>query len=146
MHFIAYRSQSLILPRSAACAEIYLDSRRRNQRSGLTGYLHHEDGYFAQYLEGAKAELYEVFDAIRCDFRHQNVELLKAGQVNQRRLPNWDMTFSEKECRAYVDWSKARGFGDTFESASGDNIIAFLSIDTAWRDIQPLGLQHSQVC
>ncbi|MDA7788038.1 BLUF domain-containing protein [Sphingomonadaceae bacterium] len=66
-------------------------SARRNASCGLTGVLLQMEDTFIQALEGPPEALYETFERICCDSRHENINLIELSPVNERLFDQWDM-------------------------------------------------------
>ena len=122
-----YRSRATTLPRSAPDATIYLQARRANRERGITGYLHREDGFYVQYVEGPADALAGLERRIRRDWRHAEVRALHRGEIARRRFPGWDMAFTERETSTF------RGAtGAVIGTAPPEALLAFM--DATARD------------
>lgn len=62
-----------------------------NELHQITGMLFFEQGYFGQILEGTRGEVEVVWDRIKRDSRHHNIELLSITETKERRFPKWSM-------------------------------------------------------
>jgi hypothetical protein len=90
---LVYRSRSRI-PDATAGEEfgrILRSARTNNAASGITGALMFYDGWFAQALEGGRADVLGLFDKIRRDPRHDSVEVSGEGPVAARVFARWAM-------------------------------------------------------
>ena len=94
---LIYRSRSL-LPSDAdggdaGLAEILRASRSNNRSRGVTGalMLYQEKDRFAQVLEGPEAEVQALFERIKADPRHDNVEVCEAASAPDRLFSRWAM-------------------------------------------------------
>lgn len=67
-----------------------------NGRNGITGYLHHEGGYFLQYIEGAPEALAETIDRIERDPRHKIFYRAAEKNLEKRRFPDWYMKWLDR--------------------------------------------------
>jgi hypothetical protein len=77
-------------------ADTLLDSIRRtaqprNHTLEVSGVLVYAAPYFAQYLEGEAATLDGLYDSIRRDSRHLDIELMRRQFIVHRAFPNWSM-------------------------------------------------------
>ena len=72
-------------------ASLGMDCARRNSASGLTGVLFVVNGFFFQYLEGAKEDLERTFASIKFDPRHSEVEIMQKQTIERRSFPFWNM-------------------------------------------------------
>lgn len=66
-------------------------SRRNNQRANISGALIVSECYFLQVLEGSRSDVAERFLKITQDRRHQNLQIISAGDVGTRLFPSWEM-------------------------------------------------------
>ena len=94
---LIYRSRSL-LPSDAdggeaGLAEILRVSRSNNRNRGVTGalMLYREKDRFAQVLEGPEAEVQALYERIKADPRHDNVEMCEATSAPCRLFNRWAM-------------------------------------------------------
>ena len=87
-----------------ALGEIFQTARLNNGRRDITGALLYNSGYFAQVLEGPKAALERVFEAIQRDPRHDDVTLLESSSIVCRDFSHWSMARVEpvSEVQAHV--------------------------------------------
>jgi len=75
----------------AALDGILEQSRRNNPPQGVTGLLCVAHNLFLQVLEGGRAEVCELYNAIVRDDRHRLVTLLVFEEISERRFANWTM-------------------------------------------------------
>ncbi len=66
-------------------------SRRNNQKTGITGLLIHTDGFFVQALEGGRAEVSALLARLMRDDRHTDVTLLSFAEIAERAYSSWTM-------------------------------------------------------
>ena len=64
---------------------------RNNVAQDVTGLLLYNGRNFLQLLEGDKAVLDRLMDAIEVDTRHAGVAMLHKGEVTARVCPDWAM-------------------------------------------------------
>lgn len=97
LHSLAYVSQSTLAddpPRAeAAIRSILHSARRNNARRAVTGVLIFTERGFAQVLEGERAAVEDVFEAIVCDSRHHDVTVLYSHPVEARSFAAWAMAY-----------------------------------------------------
>lgn len=67
------------------------DSRKNNNKHGVTGVLVGAGDYFIQVLEGGRAQVCETYNAITRDKRHHDVTLLVFEEIAQRNFEGWTM-------------------------------------------------------
>jgi|APGre2960657505_1045072.scaffolds.fasta_scaffold83721_1 hypothetical protein len=68
-----------------------------NKLHEITGVLFFEQGYFGQILEGPRDAVEELWDRIKNDSRHHNIELLGITEIEERRFPKWSMKLFDAE-------------------------------------------------
>lgn len=66
--------------------DIVIRSVANNRRDAVTGALIHDDGWFAQALEGPESAVSRTFERILRDLRHDEVKLIKMQPVELRRF------------------------------------------------------------
>lgn len=64
---------------------------RNNKKKGITGMLLGIEGKYLQYLEGAEKNVLEVFDKIKLDGRHHQVNQWVKGFTEKRIFSEWSM-------------------------------------------------------
>lgn len=126
--YILYRSASLVEYNAPQTANIYLQARPNNRLLGITGYLHHEDGCFVQFLEGSMTSLYTIFSVIQSDGRHREVEVMGSGTVERRRFKEWDMAFTNQEVRRFRGSSSIGACGPRIYDASSEQLFDFVTM------------------
>lgn len=82
-------------------------SRRNNVRDHITGMLLYRGGHFMQVIEGEYLNVMSLFDRVRQDARHRNVDILRADHIEVRDFPDWTMGF---ECLDEFDPAALSGF------------------------------------
>lgn len=93
MKYLLYKSKALIEETSAEHDTILHTCRKRNGDCGISGFLHREDGFFLQYLEGPDDAVDETYARIAQDTRHSDVETIATGPLKKHYLPDWQMGF-----------------------------------------------------
>ncbi len=83
-------------------AELTERSARRNAAVQLTGTLLCVGDAFIQVLEGPPAAIERTFEAICCDFRHEDVKLIDLVPVRERIFPEWSMVRIGADAEASV--------------------------------------------
>lgn len=69
--------------------ELAQSAWRRNKRQHITGALWTTGNYIVQVLEGDRAKLSSLYEAILRDNRHYNVQLCFCDEIEERRFENW---------------------------------------------------------
>jgi len=70
---------------------ILASSRAHNVSNGITGILCYGGGLFLQVIEGGRAQVNELYNALVQDKRHTDVVLLHYEEITQRRFSGWTM-------------------------------------------------------
>lgn len=126
LSYLMYRSLAAPGLSQPDLDQILAGSRRRNRDRGLTGCLHYEGGLFFQWLEGSRAALSRLLDALQEDPRHLGLTVLDQGPLPQRVFRNWAMHFSDARIASMMDWlADRRASGTTMDDVP--EIRAFLS-------------------
>ncbi len=71
--------------------EILKSAKSNNLDRGITGILVARNGAFLQFLEGDINRVTEVFNRIKKDIRHKNIEVLINESADRMIFPNWAM-------------------------------------------------------
>ena len=87
--------------------ELLEQSRERNTRHAVTGMLLYKNRRFIQLLEGREDDVQAVFESIKRDERHEDIQLLWYLYSQFRDFPDWTMGFRNIED---VDARKLKGF------------------------------------
>ena len=72
-------------------ANILKAARQRNPTIGVTGALLFTGDGFAQYLEGARAAVAEIYETISLDARHADLVILDFGVIERRTFAAFAM-------------------------------------------------------
>lgn len=80
-------------------------SRARNRAEGVTGVLVFDRGVFFQWIEGPNLPLQRVWNSIRKDPRHHDIQVLADTSIPVRLFQDWHMQFAHRDCKAanYID-------------------------------------------
>ncbi len=85
-------------------------SQRQNEEIQVTGILLYNAGHFLQLLEGNAIVIRRLFEKIRRDRRHQNVQQLAFLPVEARLFGSWSMGLLNLDERADIDAALFRDF------------------------------------
>ncbi len=88
---LLYVSRSLGMASPEVLIAIQDKAIRNNTSAGITGVLFYSAGNFIQLLEGDSQIVYDLYDRIRRDPRHNEVTLLLYRQAQERIFPSWSM-------------------------------------------------------
>ena len=102
--FTLYRSETDIRPGSDAARALRDTACRNNERFDLTGFLHHDEGFFFQWLEGEADNLAEIMARIERDPRHRNLAFLARGTQAERQFPKWRLGYSTRKDASVLRW------------------------------------------
>ncbi len=113
-------------PRSNETADIYLTAREMNARTGISGYLHQEDGHFVQFVEGPAWSIQAILQTIAKDPRHTSMAHLLSFESQHRMFRDWEMAFTDEETRRYRKWFRGAGYGASISCASSEQLFDFM--------------------
>ncbi len=96
---VIYRSHSRLPDaaeeRTPAVGEILRVARRNNTATGLTGVLLFDGTSFVQAIEGDIDRVESVYEAIACDQRHEEIEVIEFKPIMQRAYRHFPMAYVE---------------------------------------------------
>ena len=73
--------------------EILASSQKNNSKDKITGILIEYKKHFLQYLEGDPIVVYELFEKIKKDKRHEGIFLAKFDKIETRNFERWTMVY-----------------------------------------------------
>lgn len=119
---VVYVSRNRLPPGTseAEVTDILAGSRRRNAARGVTGALLFCEDCFAQVLEGPLEQVTELFEAIQCDPRHDEVVVLEAVPVSERGFAAWSMAYGGHRRGPDVSFAELTGVD------AGPRVLALL--------------------
>lgn len=88
---LLYASRPTAPPTTEMVEAILAASHRRNPELGVTGLLCYTNELFLQAIEGGRATVSTLYNAICRDPRHREVQLLYFREISERRFANWTM-------------------------------------------------------
>ncbi len=94
---IVYRSRAVGPFSDTDLFYLLAHARDNNARLGLSGIIVYDRGHFFQWLEGADESLGHVWNKIRVDERHVDVEVLVDQQIPTRLFEGWSMQFAHRD-------------------------------------------------
>lgn len=103
LSFVLYRSETGLHHKGEAARALVELARRRNEEHDLTGFLHHDDGFFFQWLEGHPDPLASTMARIELDPRHRNLVHLARGVGQGRRFCD-RMGYSTRADASVLRW------------------------------------------
>ena len=75
--------------------EIIKKSTINNSNKKITGVLINYKNNFLQHLEGDPVLIYELFEQIKHDHRHEKINLLGYSPIHTRLFEKWNMTYKD---------------------------------------------------
>lgn len=93
-------------------------SRKNNTQLGLTGMLlYNGEGVFIQVLEGPADAVHLLYNKIKQDPRHKDIQDLVSLPIVERSFPEWTMAFHRINNKNEID-----GFSKFMETSKDDRI------------------------
>lgn len=86
-----------------ALTELLEQSRDRNKRQNITGMLLYAGGNFFQILEGAKADVRDIYASIAKDERNTGNIVYEERDAPDRVFPGWWMGFHHVSGRKNIE-------------------------------------------
>lgn len=138
MDYLLYTSRLTTAMGYEALKDLLEISQRNNARDGVTGFLHIEGPVVLQYLEGAPDQVQRTLNRIRHDSRHESIEILTDGKVNDRFFEGWKMALVENTTFSLVDLMDApdAAVADVSKINPTD-LITLLSANDSYLRMQP---------
>lgn len=124
--FVLYRSETRMPPNSEASRQLLETARRVNAELDLTGFLHHEDGFFYHWLEGAAEPLAMICGRMERDPRHTNLTYLWRGTQDRRQFGGWRMGYSTSSDSSLLTWLANDPVAQRETRAYANTILSFL--------------------
>jgi len=100
-----YSSESTIPMQSDDLEELLEHARNRNGIQGISGALVYSDGMFLQILEGDRAKVQALMASIRNDLRHENVTILREGEISSAKFSSWKMAYVSATPEQVAKWA-----------------------------------------
>ena len=94
---LTYQSRAVTRPSESDLEQLVAKARERNRSLGVTGMLLYENGRYLQTLEGPPQGLRKVWESIRRDERHRDIEVLTEHMVASRLFSDWDLLLYSRE-------------------------------------------------
>jgi hypothetical protein len=91
MHQLVYESRARPGMTLEKIEDILVGARATNTRLHVTGVLLFKNNRFLQVLEGDRDVIATLYDLIKADERHYDVNLLRFDGVFERAFPDWSM-------------------------------------------------------
>ena len=94
-HYLIYLSYESHPLSEEDLVQILAEARTNNEASGVTGMLVYLNGKFLQLLEGRKEVIFDLYDKISKDSRHQKSTIILEEPIQKRNFENWFMGFAQ---------------------------------------------------
>lgn len=91
---LSYRSHSAVPMSELELYRLMKNAQQRNRAEGVTSLMVYDKGWIFQQLEGPSEGLARVWDSIRQDSRHVDVEILNESWTPERLYTGWDLKLS----------------------------------------------------
>ena len=91
---LIYKSKATQTLGSLHLFHLLTQARKRNKTLGITGLLVYTEDMFYQCIEGIPSALDVMWQALSCDQRHHDIELILREPLKQRQFADWHMAFS----------------------------------------------------
>lgn len=94
---LVYRSRCVTPLDDSALQQLVDAALKRNQAESVTGLLIYDSGRFLQWLEGPAEGVNRIWQSIRADGRHTDVEILGHMPSTVRCFPDWGMKLGDRD-------------------------------------------------
>jgi hypothetical protein len=113
MYFLVYLSSASTLYAEADLLQILQTSRKNNAALDITGMLLYYGGNIIQVLEGEEHKVKHLYDIIKRDIRHKDVNEISKGALQDRNFPDWSMGFKRLLKEEYAQLEEINQPADT---------------------------------
>ncbi len=97
LSIIVYRSRAIVPFTDIDLFYLLAHARERNQAAAISGVVLYDRGHFFQWVEGANQQLGQIWNRIRSDPRHTDIQVLADQAVPIRLFENWSMQFAHRD-------------------------------------------------
>jgi len=105
-------------------------ARMNNRKLGVTGVLFFEQGYFFQILEGQADVVRPLYEQIRRDPRHYDIDTLFDEPVSDRTFSDWSLGAFAVEKKSQADINLYQRIVHRLSDASSFNVTSMVGF--AW--------------
>ena len=130
LSMLAY-SSTLIVPVekwAAVLEQITEHAHHKNAKLGLTGVLLFSRGRCIQVLEGFPESLFPLYEQIKIDSRHTDVQTLIKSQITQRSFDAWNMRVVDMSDAPPHAQSQIQRLAQAYTSSMKPNAADFIQI------------------
>ena len=118
--YISKKSESLD---REGVRSIVRTSKKNNDAKEITGVLVEYKSDFLQYLEGDPVEIYKLFNKIKLDERHYEVNLLQYSPLETPLFSGWAMVYRDLDSLDSVDRNKYNQCIETIEEINDKRFV-----------------------
>lgn len=126
LSFLLYRSETTMQPDSDEARQLLATARHVYAELDLSGFLHHEDGFFFQWLEGPTEPLELIAGRLERDPRHFNLAYLWRGTQDDRQFDGWSMGYSTRMDSSIFNWLAEHPVAQRERRAYAATVLSFL--------------------
>lgn len=94
---LIYKSRASEKITQETLLKILKKAQENNERHQLSGFLIFKNNEFIQLLEGAKTDVLTIFNAIKDDSRHTDIEILLETNSKERAMAAWVMGYGSSD-------------------------------------------------
>lgn len=109
---LIYVSSARTLLNETALKQILANAQQNNAALGISGMLLYAGGNFIQVLEGEEQAVWDLYQKIAKDPRHNDIIILDDSAITKRAFPTWSMGF---KLLSGADKSSFNGYTDFLE-------------------------------
>lgn len=91
---LTYRSRAVTPLSELELHRLGKAAQARNRSEAVTGLMVYAEGWIFQQLEGPQAGLARIWESIRRDARHGEIQVLGDAPTPTRQFPDWDLMLS----------------------------------------------------
>ena len=110
---IIYSSEAATPMQQDDLEDILEQAHNSNAAQGITGALVYAEGVFLQILEGDRLKVQDLMARILRDLRHENVTVLREGDVACAAFGSWKMAYVSATAEQVAQWA---GFSSTTQT------------------------------
>lgn len=94
MRCLAYISESITESKSVIPSDLSIIvkvSRIKNRKRHIVGFISYREGYYFQVIEGDNNDIELLYQTIKKDNRHKNIQVILDTSTHDSIFSNWDM-------------------------------------------------------
>lgn len=109
-------------------SDILTVARDFNSKNEIFGVLYYANNAFFQCLEGEKVIVYELFDRIKADCRHNSILEFNVVEIDKFSFKNWSMKYVQKSSNVDIFFNQI-GFDQFVPAAiNEENLNKFIDV------------------